>query len=312
MGPYISQEVLMSGKSIISLLLGWLVLSSLYLFSDGGAVVDFGKKIPQRVGGWEASGKDQTFNRQTLYDYMDGGAEVYLAFDFREVWARKYNGPGGKEMTLDIYDMGSPAEAFGAFSCDREDPGAGIGQESEYGPGLLRFWQGRYFVTVTSSADDETAAGAVLELGKDVAKQLGPPGAKPDMVAFLPGESLRPERTCYFHSVVNLNNRFFVASENILRLDRSTDGVFAEYETGLAGPAYLLLVRYADPAKARSALQSFLISYLPEAGPGGLAKTENKKWVSASVQQNYLTVVFEAPSPETAKKLSASVKLPAK
>ena len=274
--------------------------------------MDFGGKIPTKAGGLTASGKDRTFNRQTLYDYLDGGAEVYLAFDFREVFTRKYAGPGGREMTLDIYDMGSPAEAFGAFSCDREDPPAGIGQESEYGPGLLRFWQGRYFVTVTASADDEAAAGAVLELGKDVVKQLGPPGPKPGLVSRLPAESLRPERTSFFHSAVNLNNRFFVASENLLRLDRSTDCVIAEYGAGGAEPVTLLVVRYPDAAGALAARQSFLASYLPEAGPDGIARTENRKWVSANVRADYLTVVFDAPSEDAAKKLGASVKFPAK
>ena len=289
-----------------------LAASAAYLISDGGAVADFGEKIPTKIGGWAASGKDRTFNRERLYDYMDGGAEVYLAFDFREVWTRKYAGSDGREMTLDIYDMGSPAEAFGAFSCDRQDPGAGIGQESEYGGGLLRFWQGRYFVAITASTDDPATSGAVLGLGKEAVKTLGPPGAKPDMVAFLPPAALRPERTSYFHSVVNLNNRFFVASENLLRLDRSTDCVIGEYGAGGAEPVTLLLIRYPDGDRARSARQSFLASYLPEAGPEGIARTDSRKWVSASVRENYLTVVFEAPSEDAAKKLGTSVKFPAK
>jgi hypothetical protein len=290
----------------------FLTLPAACLVSGGGTLSEFGSKIAKRIGGWEASGKDRTFNRQTLYDYMDGGAEVYLAFDLREVWARKYKGPRGAEMTLDIYDMGSPGEAFGAFSCDRQDPEAGVGQESEYGPGLLRFWQGRYFVTITCSAEDQDAAGAVVALGKEAVKWLGPPGQKPDLVGFLPEESLRRDRTSFFHSVINLNNRFFIASENILGLDQSTDCVIAEYDLDSAEPATLLLVRYPSPEKAASARRSFLAAYLPEAGPEGLARTEGKNWVAAAVKDRYLTVVFEAPSPDLARKLGASVTFPAK
>lgn len=300
-----------SRRMTVGFFLGF-AIASLYAFSEGGAVTDFGAKIPKTFGGWEASAKDRTFNRQTLYDYMDGGAEVYLAFDFREVFSRKYGGPGGRELTLDVYDMGSPEEAFGAFSCDREDPGVGIGQESEYGPGLLRFWQGRYFVTIMASSDDETAGAAVLELGREAAKTLGPPGRKPDLVAFLPTESLRADRTSYFHSVVNLNNRFFVSSENILRLDRSTECVFAEYGPEGAEPCCLLLIRYPDAGKAGSACQSFLASYLPGAGSEGAGQTENKKWTAASVRKNYLAIVFAASSREEAGRLAASVKFPEK
>ena len=150
----------------------------LILFA-GGNVTDFGQSIPKKIMGWGAAGRDTVYDRKTLFDYMDGGAEVYLAFDFKQVFVRKFKGPAKGELALDIYDMGSPEEAFGIFSCDREDPEAGIGQESEYGLGLLRFWQGRYFVSITASDDEKKAEKAILELGKAVAAGLGPAGSPP-------------------------------------------------------------------------------------------------------------------------------------
>ena len=42
--------------------------------------------------------------------------------------------------------------------CDREDPEAGIGQGSEYGFGLLRFWRNRFFVTIMTTGDDGSAS----------------------------------------------------------------------------------------------------------------------------------------------------------
>lgn len=273
---------------------------------------DFSRSIPRNIGPWQASGEEHVYNRETLYDYMDGGAEVYLAFDFRQVWTRKYSAPGGKEMTLDIFDMGSPEEAYGIFSCDRDDPGAGIGQDSEYGFGLLRFRQGRFFVTVMTAEEDEVAGKAVLDVGRAVVKVLGPPGPGPDMVGFLPRESLRPDRTSYFHGNVSLNNRYFIASENILGLDRSTDCVFAEYETGSGEPGLLLLIRYSGEERTLAARRSFLSSYAPEAGPEGLAQTENKKWVSATARGRHLVIVFESPSPDWARKLVSSINIPEK
>src|SRR5512142_332007 len=82
-----------------------------------GAVKDLGRELPKKVLDWTASGPDETYDRETLYDYMDGGAEVYLAFDFREVFVRKYADPAGDEIVLDSYDMGSTAEAFVMFVC---------------------------------------------------------------------------------------------------------------------------------------------------------------------------------------------------
>ncbi|MDH4196416.1 MAG: hypothetical protein OEW05_03310 [Candidatus Aminicenantes bacterium] len=303
-------KVRTSGRALFGATAG--LLAALTVFPGGGAVGDFSDKIPRKVGAWAAVGEDRVYDRETLYDYMDGGAEVYLAFDFREAWTRKYADAGGRELALDIYDMGSPAEAFGIFSCDRQDPGASIGQDSEYGFGLLRFRQGRYFVTVTASVEDETVGEVILELGREVVKHLGPPGAGPDMLGFLPAAGLRPERTSYFHSNVNLNNRFFISSENILQLDRSTDCVFAEVEAGAGEAAFLLLLRYPDAEKAGAARRSFLAGYAPEAGADGLARAEDGKWVCASLSGRFLAVVFEAPTAEWASRLISSLPLPKK
>lgn len=318
----------MKAAGVLLAAAGLAVLPS--ILPAGGVVDDFGRSIPRTVGGWEAREPDRVFDRATLYDYMDGGAEVFLAFDFRRVWTRRYvprgsapdDGaaaagalPEAPELTLDIYDMGSPAEAFGIFSCDREDPEAGIGQDSEAGFGLLRFRQGRFFVTVIASAEDDASQKAVFEVGKAALAALGPPGARPAILDLLPPAGLRSGRTSFFHSNVNLNNRFFISSENILGLDRSTDCVFAEYESGAAAsgePVYLLVVRYPDADRAAAARRSFLSGYLPEADPAGdgSAQTEDKKWVLASGRGEYLVLVFDAPDAGRARALADAVRIP--
>jgi hypothetical protein len=278
----------------------------------GGAVKDFGPQIPKQVLDWKVSGQDAVYDRKTLYDYMDGGAEVYLAFDFREVFVRKYADALENEVNLDIYDMGSPAEAFGMFSCDRQDPEAGIGQGSEYGPGLLRFWRGRYFVSITVSGNEEKAEMAVLMMGKAVAPLLGPDGALPDMIKLLPSAGLQAERTAYFHNHVHLSNRYFVASENILNLDERTECLFAEYRSESGESALLLVVRYPDAAITRAAAASFLKSFLPRADADGAALTENKEWSMIKTRENVLAVVFEASSKEYAGRLAEAIVRPLK
>jgi hypothetical protein len=273
----------------------------------GGTVKDFGPKIPKQVLDWKAGGEDAVYGRKTLFDYMDGGAEVYLAYGFQEVFVRKYADPEKNEINLDIYDMGSPAEAFGMFSIDRQDPSAGIGQGSEYGLGLLRFWRGRYFVSITVSGNEEKAEKAVLELGKAVAPLLGPDGEPPDLLKLLPAKGLNPDLTAYFHDAVHLSNRYFVASENILNLDNRTECALAEYQAGESGSSRLLLVRYPDAAAAGAARASFLKSFLPGADSDGAALTQSKQWVIAKSRDRLLAVVFEAPSKEFAVRLTAEV-----
>ncbi len=285
----------------------------LALLAAGGTVNTLSQAIPRKILDWQASEKDRTYDRKTIFDYMDGGAEVYLAFDFREVFARTYKAPQGDEIVLDIFDMGSPEEAYGVFSCDRQDPEAGIGQESTFGPGLLRFWQGRYFVSISSAGDEQKTDKAILELGKAVVPHLGPRGEPPRLLQILPQPGLIKSKTSYFHSSISLNNRYFVASENILSLEREkTDCVFAEYSEGGEETIKLLLARYPDEERAQAAGRSFLKGFLPEAGPDGTAQTENKKWVLSRCHKDFVAIVFEAPSRERAENLFAAVRFPSK
>jgi hypothetical protein len=303
----IERSILMNSSKLFPVLALFFIISF-----AGGDVKDMAQSIPKKILDWEATGQDAVYDRKTIYDYMDGGAEVYLAFDFRNVFVRKYKGQARDEIALDIYDMGSPVEAFGIFSCDRQDPEAGIGQESEYGYGLLRFRQGRFFVSITASGDEQRAEKAILELGKAVAPLLGPPGPIPDLLKCLPEHGLKKDRISYFHAAVNLNNRFFVASENILGLGRETDCVFAEYAASPAETGDLLVVLYPDEDRAQAAYESFLKAYLPMAGLGGVALTENRTWTMAQIHWNYLAVVFEAPSKEYLEVLHSAIKFPKK
>jgi hypothetical protein len=271
---------------------------------------DFSRLVPTRIGGWSAAGKDAVYDRKTLYDYMDGGAEVYLAFDFRQVFVRKYAGPGGKEISLDIYDMGTPAEAYGIFSCDREDPDAGIGQDSSYGYGLLRLRQGPYFAVVMSPDEGKDIDTAVLAIGKAVLPHLGPAGPNPPLLDLLPKEGLKSGRTSYFHSEINLNNRFFIASENILGLEKGTDCVFAEYGPEKESDGSLLIVAYPDWPKAETAFRSFLAGYMPEGKETGIARTESGRWTLARIRERYVAIVFDAPTRERAEALQSAIALP--
>ena len=266
----------------------------LILSCGGKTVTDIDRSVPDRIQDWTATGEDARYDRATLFDYMNGGAEVYLAFDFREVFVRRFRRGEDEELSLDIYDMGSPAEAFGVFSCDREDEEAGIGQGSEYGFGLLRFWKGRHFVSIMAGAEGEDVDRAVLELGRAVDRILMEEGPEPEILKMLPQTGLRPDRTSLFHSNVNLNNRFFIAAENILKLDRETDCVFAEYGPPDEEPVNLLIVRYPDVSLAQSAHRSFLESYMPESAGTGMAQTEDGRWTLARITDSVISIVFGA------------------
>jgi hypothetical protein len=76
------------------------------------------------IAGWVLAGTPRTFPKEGLYGYVDGGAEIFLQYGFRnlqvyELVPEKPAGPK-KSIILEIYQMDSPAAAFGIFSTRRE------------------------------------------------------------------------------------------------------------------------------------------------------------------------------------------------
>ncbi len=252
------------------------------------------KAIPREILGWQAAEPDEFYDRETLYDLIDGGAELYLTYDFRQAVVRRFAKSDAPEIELGIYDMGSGPDAYGIFSAERQDQDIGVGQDSEYGGGLLRFWKGQYFVTVLAIGDEAQARPAILALGHSVANAIPQISERPSILSFLPKENLIQTKIRFFHSHQVLNRQYFLASENILNLNRHTDAVFATYQIN-SSKSFLLLIQYPDRASAKEAYAGFLADYLPEADGRGAAQTENGNWTIAKRMDRNLIIVFEAP-----------------
>ena len=266
------------------------------------------KSLPTQVRDWKATYPDATYNRRTLFQYIDGGAELYLTYKFQKASVRRYAKAGApkSEITLDIYDMGTPDEAFGIFSAEREDESVGIGQDSECGGGLLRFWKGQYFVAIVVRGEAEAAKPAMMEMARAAEAAIPITGNKPALLSRLPKVGLVEREVRYFHSVNVLNNHYFIASENILNLGSGTHCILAKYNRDDAS-SFLLLVQYPVENHAKEAFARFMGAYMPEASATGYAQMENKKWAMAKIDKNMVAVVFESPSREKAEQLLAQI-----
>jgi hypothetical protein len=259
--------------------------------------------FPAEVLGWKWDGKENHYNRKTIFDYIDGAGELYIAYNFHGVKVRRYEKPGQPPITAEIFDMGTSEDAFGVFSFERQEEEAGIGQESEFGGGLLRFWIGKYFISVFAEGQGKDAEAATLQMGKIIADSITSKGPKPKLLSILPnGRSGLVEKSVrYFHSHILLNQRFFIANQNILNLNPNAEAVLGQYSPGQQ-KVHLLVIRYPAENEASAALQKFKKAYMPEAGQKDTVQTEDKKWTAVELRKSFVFIVFGAGSKADAEK----------
>jgi len=261
------------------------------------------------VHGWKPVHDPSPYNPKTIFQYMNGAAELYLAYNFRELKAVRFEKPGKPSIVVEVYDMASPEDAYGVFTFERQDPDAGIGQGSEFGGGLLRFWKGRYFVTIFGEEPGQDIEGAILLLGRRIANSIIRTGNPPKIISCLPDKALSYSKkdTWFFRSHIHLNQRYFVARANILKLSLDVEAVLARYEAG-EGRTHILLAHYPSPEKAESAMKNFRKEYMPDAGPFNTVKTENSRWTAAARLDGYVVVVFDAVDESTSLHLINATK----
>lgn len=155
-----------------------------------------------RLDGWRVVEGPVSYGPDRLYDYLDGGAERYLGYGFRELVHARYQ--RGEDplacVTLDLFDMGGTAGAFGIFRSTLPPDAAPRPWCTEgYRSGTVAAaWRGSLYVH--GEADDErpellAALSAFIE---EVCDRAPGEDALPAFLEPLPAEGLVPQSERWF------------------------------------------------------------------------------------------------------------------
>lgn len=246
---------------------------------------------PAPPAGWSVDGDDGRYDRQTIFDYMDGAGEVYLSFDFRSLFVRNYTREGEEGIVLELYDMGSAAEAYGIFSRSREREETGIGNAFEFRSGYCVFWKGAYFVTLYTLRESEVSNAAVLEMARELSAKIADAGAPPQILSLLPTDNRVPFSERYFHKYTDLNQHYSVADDDILALGPDVEAVLAVYEID-GRHQFLLIIRYPDALRAGKAYTTYREQFM--GGVDGAVEVEPGYWSVARLAGRYLIAMYDA------------------
>jgi len=267
---------------------------------------DFYRILPETIAGWKKAGPPALYTPENLSTYIDGGAELYLSYNFKNALSLKYKDSADNEIVVDIFDMGSASDAFGVFAHSRETIDNRLGQGCEYAAGLLTFWKDRYYVSILAYPETEGKKEVVFRLGRTIDGAIKSAGALPPIIALLPAENLLPETVHYFHHHIWLNSFYFVSNENVLNIGNDTPAALGKYRQ--AGAAFfLLLVRYPDVARAKAAAAQFREKLLDGAADG-LRQTKEGRWMGLQGRGDLVSIVFSAPDAPTVRAMLAKIK----
>jgi len=260
-----------------------------------------GGLIPRSASGWTAAGPGEIYDPETIFAYIDGAGEVYRAYNFRHLLSLRFEKPDRPGLVVDLFDMGSPGDAFGVNTMDLEGEDPRIGQGGTYKEGLLSFWRDRYFVSIAADSETPESRAGVLDLGRRIEAAIGKDGLRPALLDRLPPGLAAGTAVRYLHSHVILNRHVYVHAENVFQLGPEVEAVLARMGAGGRDGA-LLIVKYPSPAAAASSFAGVAAALVPgSAGISAEARTANGRWNAARLRRDMIAVVLGAVSAEAAR-----------
>jgi hypothetical protein len=240
------------------------------------------------VLGWPKTNEDRTYDRDTLYSFMDGAADLYFTYGFESLAVGDYGRADGSKLRVEIYRTATDADAYGLYTYNAFGDPLDLGMEGRWESGAaLFFWQHRTFVQIVTRGQVDDAS--LRAFGQAVASALPEGGARPALVDALPVDGLQPGSVRFFREQMALDNFLWLGSEDVLGLGSDVEGVLAEYKID-DQHAVLVVIAFPDAARAQQALS-------------GIERAGVEDLEIAKVRGSTLGAVFGQPGADTAAAL---------
>jgi hypothetical protein len=206
------------------------------------------------IADWKVSVPEQSYGADNLFSLVDGQADSFLAYNFEKVTTERYENNDGVLLTVEVWQVAAPADAYGLFTLNRAGSPVKMGTEGDGDPGRrVAFWQDRFYVVV--NANGPVPDVQVMAFAYFVSISLPSGGQTPALVKNLPAQGLTERGFIFFHQAISVQDQVALGSDNILGLSPQTNGVAARYTLD-GTPARLMLIQYPDPSQASTGLQA--------------------------------------------------------
>lgn len=129
---------------------------------------------------------EKTYTRESLFGYMNGGAELYLEYGFERLVVSELD-IDGTEYKVEVYKMNEPQAAYGIYSVSvfRCDTSGHLDAYSCQTPYQLQVCRGQYYISIINNTGAPVASATSIILAQKLLPLTG--GESFDLSGFTEG-----------------------------------------------------------------------------------------------------------------------------
>ncbi|MCK5004285.1 MAG: hypothetical protein KAS21_04315 [Candidatus Aminicenantes bacterium] len=205
--------------------------------------------FPENIMEWKMKGQPEVYKGDDLFLYINGGADIYQEYGFKEVSSVEYEKNGSGRISVEIYRMDDPAAAFGMFSFKtggkwKESRNGNLYFPEDYYQNILA---GDCLITITSidiNVETEKSARIFREIFE---KNISGNSPIPRIVNLFNQEKF--EKRLYFEGDLGLMNTYNLVS---------TESGITNGAAGIKNNSITLLLHYNEGKDIKSAFSTLV------------------------------------------------------
>jgi len=178
--------------------------------------------LPASILSYKAASKVRSFGKTHLFDFIDGGAEVYYEYGFSAAATRDYS-IGDDVFTVDVFEMKDYESALGIFTLEKDpeskilDIGAGAVSDS----GQLYLHTSEYYVKISLSSESEKPE-TLNNIGAFVASLAPSSNEADDYRSIIPSDFYDAQRMVLIEGPLALKYFYFWGMDDFARFSDGT------------------------------------------------------------------------------------------
>ena len=218
---------------------------------------------------WVRANKPTTYNTENLYNdrYVPSEIypEIYHHYGFQSQAEVEYQSPKfGSEpyILLEIFDMGTPQNAFGIFSVSSYPypKYEWVGCKAIVSGRNLWFWKGKYFIQIEGYAIATGIRKATIELAQIIAKRIKDPPQTIPFLELLPTQYIRGSEKS-FSTDWALHQINKTIPQTFPQLEEGAIGVLAQYNISdsknSTEPYHVFIIHFPNVESSQSSFAKY-------------------------------------------------------
>ena len=147
-------------------------------------------KLFPRIKGWEATVDKTVYGKLNLWEYINGAADLYLSYDFENLYIAEYINKKDQSVKVEIYKHSSSENAFGIYTAERMNNYnfIDVGVQGYTEPDVLNYFSGEYYVKMISSGMPGIEQSDLLNIARQINNELDRDKKWPDAIDLFPAD----------------------------------------------------------------------------------------------------------------------------